>query len=136
MKFAHVMALLVFGLAYLFTQELAKSVDIAASWGFGISIIIFCFVFIWPLLITAGGGLAGGAAGGSAGGILGTLLGVLGGGALSILMFAIPIIFVLLSCFGYHFLDKWGASGLEDSTSGITGGVLLGVSLVVSLLKK
>lgn len=140
MRFVHIITLFIFGLAYLFTQEIARSVDIAASWGFWISIIVFAFVMLWPILITSGGaiggGSAGGSSGGSVGGILGALLGVFGGGLLSILLFITPIVFVLLSCLGYYFLGEWGASGLEDKASCIVGLIFLGFSLVVSLLKR
>lgn len=140
MKLSHLIALLVFGLAFVLTgSNLARSVDIAATWGFVISIIGCIFMLIIPVLITAagalGGGVAGSGAGGSGGGLIGVLLGALGGGALSIFMFFVPVLFAVISCLGYHFLNKWGVSGLEDKTAGITGGVLLGISFFVSFLR-
>lgn len=131
MKFAHVMALLVLGIGYLVTKDLARSMDVAASWGFVISIIVFAIVLIFPLIFTGGGAIAGGSAGGG----LGAILGGLGGGIASLVFFAVPIAFVLLSCFGYHFVNKWAISGLEDKAAGVTGGVLLGISFIVTFLR-
>jgi len=130
MKFAHILSLIIFGFVYLFSRDLAKSVDVGATVGFWISIVVTAIMLIIPLLITGGGAIAGG----SAGGIFGGILGGLGGGLFSLVFFVVPIAFVLLSCFGYYFLDQWGKSGLEDQSAGIIGAVLLCISFLIVLL--
>jgi hypothetical protein len=131
MKFIHFVVLLIFGFVLLYTQNLARSVDIAASWGFVLSIVAFLLSMILPLIITGGGVFAGG----HAGEFFGALFGGLAGALFSAIFFAIPIIFVIFACLGYHFINEWGISGFEDKSAGITGGVFLGISLLVSFLR-
>lgn len=149
MKCAFIIALIVFGLVFIFNgQNMAGAVDAGATWGFVVSLIV-CIVMVcsivFPALIGAIlGGLAGlfagkevvGTGGGAAGGILGFLVGGLGGGALTGWMIVFPLAVSIISCAGFHYLNEWGISGLEDDAVRNTALILLGISCVITYLHK
>lgn len=136
MRLAHIVAIMAFALALLFSGgNLANGVQTGAAWGFWVSLILGSITTLIMLVFMMIGMMGGGLAGHQEAGVLGALLGSLGFGALIAISIFSAIASVVLAVFGYDALKAWGASNFEDKNALIKACVLIGLSIILSFLK-